>query len=44
MKKGIVALLAVGILAGPLASASMADPLTCSIMAKLGYENVKDCE
>jgi predicted Kef-type K+ transport protein len=44
MKKGIVALLAAGILAGPFASAAVADPTVCRIMAKLGYENVRECE
>lgn len=44
MRKGIVALLAAAILAGPFASSALADPTVCRLMEKLGYDWVRECE
>ena len=43
MRKVIVSLFVVGLLSGPLSAISSAG-VVCSLQAKLGYENVKDCE
>lgn len=43
MKKLVVALTVVGVLAGPAASVASAATF-CTLMEKLGVKNVKECE
>ena len=43
MKKLFVSLAVVGLLGGPLSSISQAG-VYCDLLAKLGYENVRECE
>ncbi|MGH2735675.1 MAG: hypothetical protein ACRDKZ_08845 [Actinomycetota bacterium] len=43
MRKAIVSLFVVGLLAGPLANFANAGPI-CTLYEKLGIDNVKECE
>ncbi|MGH2806643.1 MAG: hypothetical protein ACRDKT_05150 [Actinomycetota bacterium] len=43
MRKAIVSLFVVGLLGGPLASASQAG-VFCTLQEKLGVNNIKECE
>lgn len=43
MRKALVALMAAGLLAGPLSSFANAG-VVCALQQKLGVDNVKECE
>ncbi|MGH2730500.1 MAG: hypothetical protein ACRDJI_07800 [Actinomycetota bacterium] len=43
MRKLIVAVVAAGVLAGPLSAVANAG-IVCTLQEKLGVENVKECE
>lgn len=43
MRKVIVSVFIAGLLAGPMASFADAG-VVCTVMNKLGYDNVKECE
>lgn len=43
MRKVIVSLFVIGLLSGPFSAISSAG-VVCSLQAKLGFDNVKECE
>ncbi len=43
MRKVIVSVMVAGLLGGPLATFAQAG-VVCTVLAKLGVENVKECE